>query len=33
MFVLHQLFNLSDQGLPFEVNNSRFFEDFVAVGV
>lgn len=33
MLVLKKLFNLSDQGLPYEVNDSRYFDDFVVLAV
>ena len=33
MLVLQQLFNLSDQGLEFHVNDRRSFEEFVGFGL
>ena len=33
MLVLHQLFNLSDEEVEFQVNNRRSFEEFVSLGV
>jgi hypothetical protein len=31
MLVLQQLFNLSDEEIEFQVNDRRFFEEFVAL--
>jgi IS5 family transposase len=33
MLVLQQLFNISDEELKFQVNDSRSFEEFVGLGV
>ena len=33
MLVLQQLFNLSDEGVEFQVNDRRSFEEFVGLGV
>lgn len=33
MLILQQLFNLSDEELEFQVNDRRFFEEFVGLGV
>ena len=33
MLVLQQLFNLSDYGLEFQLNDRRCFEEFVGLGV
>ena len=33
ILVLQQLFNLSDQGVEFQVNDRRSFEEFVGLGV
>ena len=33
MLVLHQLFNLSDEEVEFQVNDRRFFEEFVGLGI
>ena len=33
MLVLQQLFNLTDEGLEFQANDRRFFEDFIGLGV
>ena len=33
MLVLHQLFNLSDEEVEFQVNDRRSFEEFVGLGI